>query len=75
MPSRTSPATASSTTRVRARNTSSIAAASGDKGKGCDTFGPVGPWLVTRDEVPDPQALPMWLDVNGQRFQTAARRR
>jgi 2-keto-4-pentenoate hydratase/2-oxohepta-3-ene-1,7-dioic acid hydratase in catechol pathway len=41
-----------------------------DKGKGCDTFGPVGPWLVTADEVPDPQALPMWLDVNGTRMQT-----
>jgi 2,4-diketo-3-deoxy-L-fuconate hydrolase len=41
-----------------------------DKGKGCDTFGPLGPWLVTRDEVPDPQALGLWLDVNGQRMQT-----
>jgi 2,4-didehydro-3-deoxy-L-rhamnonate hydrolase len=41
-----------------------------DKGKGCDTFGPVGPWLATADEVPDPQALNMWLDVNGKRFQT-----
>ncbi|MCK5910648.1 MAG: fumarylacetoacetate hydrolase family protein [Caulobacter sp.] len=41
-----------------------------DKGKGCDTFGPIGPWLVTADEVPDPQNLPMWLDVNGQRMQT-----
>ena len=41
-----------------------------DKGKGCDTFGPVGPWVVTTDEVPDPQALSMWLDVNGQRMQT-----
>ena len=41
-----------------------------DKGKGCDTFGPVGPWLVTKDEVPDPQSLGMWLDVNGQRRQT-----
>jgi 2,4-didehydro-3-deoxy-L-rhamnonate hydrolase len=41
-----------------------------DKGKGCDTFGPVGPWLVTKDEVPDPQALGMWLDVNGERMQT-----
>ena len=41
-----------------------------DKGKGCDTFGPVGPWLVTADEVPDPQNLGMWLDVNGQRYQT-----
>ena len=41
-----------------------------DKGKGCDTFGPVGPWLVTRDEVGDVQNLNMWLDVNGQRRQT-----
>jgi 2-keto-4-pentenoate hydratase/2-oxohepta-3-ene-1,7-dioic acid hydratase in catechol pathway len=41
-----------------------------DKGKGCDTFGPVGPWLVTRDEVGDVQALDMWLDLNGQRMQT-----
>lgn len=39
------------------------------KGKSADTFGPVGPWLVTRDEVPDPQALSMWLDVNGERQQ------
>ena len=36
-----------------------------DKGKGCDTFGPVGPWLVTRDEVPDPQNLRLWLSVDG----------
>jgi 2,4-diketo-3-deoxy-L-fuconate hydrolase len=43
-----------------------------DKGKGCDTFGPVGPWLVTRDEVPDPQALSMWLEVNGKRFQNGS---
>ena len=41
-----------------------------DKGKGCDTFGPVGPWLVTADEIADPQTLGMWLDVNGQRRQT-----
>jgi 2-keto-4-pentenoate hydratase/2-oxohepta-3-ene-1,7-dioic acid hydratase in catechol pathway len=41
-----------------------------DKGKGCDTFGPVGPWLVTADEVPDPQNLDMWLEVNGKRYQT-----
>ena len=41
-----------------------------DKGKGCDTFGPVGPWLVTRDEVPNPQRLNLWLDVNGERRQT-----
>jgi 2-keto-4-pentenoate hydratase/2-oxohepta-3-ene-1,7-dioic acid hydratase in catechol pathway len=40
------------------------------KGKGCDTFGPIGPWLVTTDEVKDPQALDMWLDVNGERRQT-----
>ena len=41
-----------------------------DKGKGCDTFGPIGPWLVTRDEVENPQKLDMWLDVNGKRMQT-----
>ncbi|HEY5634256.1 MAG TPA: fumarylacetoacetate hydrolase family protein [Burkholderiaceae bacterium] len=40
-----------------------------DKGKGCDTFGPVGPWLVTADEVRNPQNLAMWLDVNGNRCQ------
>jgi 2-keto-4-pentenoate hydratase/2-oxohepta-3-ene-1,7-dioic acid hydratase in catechol pathway len=40
-----------------------------DKGKGCDSFGPVGPWLVTTDEVPDPQGLDLWLDVNGRRMQ------
>ncbi|GIX13614.1 MAG: fumarylacetoacetate hydrolase [Paracoccaceae bacterium] len=37
-----------------------------DKGKGCDTFGPIGPWLVTRDEVPDPQNLRLWLEVDGR---------
>ena len=41
-----------------------------DKGKGCDTFGPVGPWVVTADEVGDPQDLDMWLDLNGKRMQT-----
>lgn len=41
-----------------------------DKGKGCDTFAPVGPWLVTRDEIANPQRLGMWLDVNGERCQT-----
>lgn len=41
-----------------------------DKGKGCDTFGPVGPWLVTSDEVADVQSLDMWLDLNGKRMQT-----
>ncbi|MFT4793530.1 MAG: 2-keto-4-pentenoate hydratase/2-oxohepta-3-ene-1,7-dioic acid hydratase in catechol pathway [Paracoccaceae bacterium] len=40
------------------------------KGKSCDTFGPTGPWMVTRDEVGDPQTLGMWLDVNGARMQT-----
>lgn len=40
-----------------------------DKGKGCDNFGPIGPWLVTPDETGDPHALAMWLDVNGRRFQ------
>ena len=43
-----------------------------DKGKGCDTFGPIGPWLVTADEVPDPQALGMWLDLNGRRMQSGS---
>jgi 2-keto-4-pentenoate hydratase/2-oxohepta-3-ene-1,7-dioic acid hydratase in catechol pathway len=40
-----------------------------DKGKGCDTFGPIGPWLVTKDEVPDPHNLGMWLEVDGKRYQ------
>jgi len=43
-----------------------------DKGKGCDTFGPVGPWMVTADEVSDPQALSMWLEVNGKRVQNGS---
>lgn len=41
-----------------------------DRGKGCETFGPIGPWLVTADEVGDPQNLALWLDVNGRRMQT-----
>jgi 2-keto-4-pentenoate hydratase/2-oxohepta-3-ene-1,7-dioic acid hydratase in catechol pathway len=45
-----------------------------DKGKGCDTFGPVGPWLVTADEISDPQDLDMWLEVNGKRFQNGSTR-
>ena len=45
-----------------------------DKGKGCDTFGPVGPWLVTADEAGDPQALAMWLEVNGHRYQNGSTR-
>lgn len=43
-----------------------------DRGKGCDTFGPIGPWLVTADEVGDPQKLSMWLEVNGKRFQNGS---
>ena len=43
-----------------------------DKGTGCDTFGPIGPWLVTADEISDPQALGMWLDVDGKRFQNGS---
>ena len=43
-----------------------------DKGKGCDTFGPTGPWLVTKDEVPDPQNLAMWLEVDGHRYQNGS---
>ena len=42
------------------------------KGKGCPTFGPLGPWMVTKDEIPDPQNLSMWLDVNGERMQTGS---
>ena len=45
-----------------------------DKGKGCDTFGPVGPWFVSADEIADPQQLPMWLEVNGRRFQDGSTR-
>ncbi len=40
-----------------------------DKGKGCDTFGPIGPWLVTADDIPDPQRLALWLEVDGKRYQ------
>ena len=43
-----------------------------DKGKGCDTFGPLGPWLVTADEIPDPQALQLWLEVDGLRYQNGS---
>jgi 2-keto-4-pentenoate hydratase/2-oxohepta-3-ene-1,7-dioic acid hydratase in catechol pathway len=45
-----------------------------DKGKGCDTFGPLGPWLVTKDEVPDPQNLRLWLEVDGHRMQDGSTR-
>ncbi|MBX4860856.1 fumarylacetoacetate hydrolase family protein [Rhizobium sophorae] len=42
------------------------------KGKSCDTFGPIGPWLVTKDEIPEPQNLGMWLTVNGQKMQNGS---
>jgi 2-keto-4-pentenoate hydratase/2-oxohepta-3-ene-1,7-dioic acid hydratase in catechol pathway len=45
-----------------------------DKGKGCDTFGPTGPWLVTKDEIPDPHNLAMWLEVDGKRYQNGSTR-
>ena len=45
-----------------------------DKGKGCDTFAPIGPWLVTTDEIPDPQNLAMWLEVDGKRYQNGSTR-
>ncbi|QIB33620.1 fumarylacetoacetate hydrolase family protein [Ancylobacter pratisalsi] len=45
-----------------------------DKGKGCDTFGPMGPWLVTTDEITDPHVLDMWLEVDGKRYQTGSTR-
>ena len=47
-----------------------LATSQWDKGKGFDTAGPIGPWLVTTDEIPNPQTLEMWLDVNGERMQT-----
>ncbi|RWR03053.1 ureidoglycolate lyase [[Pantoea] beijingensis] len=43
-----------------------------DKGKGCDTFGPTGPWLVTADEIPNPHQLNMWLEVDGKRYQNGS---
>ena len=44
------------------------------KGKSCDNFGQIGPWLVTKDEVPDPQALGLWLEVDGHRYQQGSTR-
>ena len=44
------------------------------KGKSCDTFAPIGPWLVTKDEVPDPQSLDLWLEVDGKRYQNGSTR-
>jgi len=43
-----------------------------DKGKGCDTFGPTGPWMVTKDEIADPQNLPLWTEVNGKKMQNGS---
>ena len=54
---------------VSERNFQSERGGTWDKGKGCDTFGPTGPWMVTKDEIPDPQNLVMWLDVNSERMQ------
>jgi 2-keto-4-pentenoate hydratase/2-oxohepta-3-ene-1,7-dioic acid hydratase in catechol pathway len=45
-----------------------------DKGKGCDTFGPMGPWLVTKDEIADPHQLNLWLEVDGKRYQNGSTR-
>ena len=60
---------------VSERDSRSIAgAANGSKGKGAPTFGPLGPWLVTRDEIPDPQRIVLWLDVNGERVRRAIRK-
>jgi 2,4-diketo-3-deoxy-L-fuconate hydrolase len=58
-------------TTSRNANTNSNAAA---KGKCCLTFGPIGPWLVTKDEVADPQNLSLWLDLNGKRVQNGSTR-
>ena len=57
---------------VSERNVQTERGGTWDKGKGCDTFGPTGPWMVTKDEIPDPQALGMWLDLNGERMQTGS---
>jgi 2-keto-4-pentenoate hydratase/2-oxohepta-3-ene-1,7-dioic acid hydratase in catechol pathway len=57
---------------VSERNYQTALSGQWTKGKSCDTFGPTGPWLVTRDEIADPQNLSMWLDVNGQRRQTGS---
>jgi ureidoglycolate lyase len=59
---------------VSERNFQSERGGTWDKGKGCDTFGPLGPWLVTKDEVPDPQNLAMFCDVDGVRQQDGSTR-
>ena len=68
MRSTRSPATASATTSRSAISRPS-AAASGPRARAAPTFGPLGPWLVTRDEIADVQKLDMWLDVNGEKRQ------
>ena len=55
--------------RVRARLPDRARGGQWTKGKGCETFGPIGPWFVTKDEIKDPQNLDMWLDVNGEKRQ------
>ena len=67
----TSPASASATTSRSAASRSS-AAANGSRASAAETFGPLGPWLVTPDEIADVQNLAMWLDVNGERMQTGS---
>ena len=57
---------------VSERNFQTERGGSWDKGKGCDTFGPIGPYVVTSDEVADPQNLKMWLDVDGHRYQNGS---
>jgi 2-keto-4-pentenoate hydratase/2-oxohepta-3-ene-1,7-dioic acid hydratase in catechol pathway len=59
---------------VSERNYQTALSGQWTKGKSCDTFGPIGPWLVTRDEIADPQNLSMWLDVNGVRRQNGSTR-
>ena len=70
----TSPASASSTT-VSERAFQLEGTGQWVKGKSADTFGPIGPWLVTADEVPDYQNLDMWLEVDGKRYQNGTTRR
>ena len=67
-----SPAIASSTTSPSAPTSCERGGGQWTKGKGCPTFGPIGPWLVTTDEIADPQELAMWLDVNGERMQSGS---
>ena len=74
MPSTTSPAIASSTTSPSATSSSTAAAASGSRARAPRPSRRSGPWLVTKDEIPDPQNLAMWLEVDGRRFQDGSTR-